>query len=93
MTINHKAAADSYLEACLYDTYDMTNAEKVSLAQVHATLALVEQQRIANLIALASITGPESEAELTPLETTAWRALGDAETGEMLPSIRKGLGL
>jgi len=39
---DHRESALSYLYACLYDTHDMTNAEKESFAQVHATLALVE---------------------------------------------------
>lgn len=34
-------------------------------AQVHATLALVEQQRIANLIALVALSGNENVQELS----------------------------
>lgn len=47
-------------------------------AQVHATLALVEQQRIANLIALHN-------ADSVIVEAGEWRDVEDA--------IREGLGL
>lgn len=49
-------------------------------AQVHATLALVEQQRIANIIALGT--------------EYAW-GLGESEDyfAQLRPEIRKGLGL
>lgn len=39
-----------------------TVAENIALAQVHATLALVEQQRIANRIALASAVAQASRS-------------------------------
>lgn len=34
-----------------------TDAELIAVAQVHATLALVEQQRIANILAAAHLPG------------------------------------
>ena len=43
-------------------------------AQVHATLALVEQQRIANLVSLAKLAGDESVHE--ELQHIAYQALG-----------------
>lgn len=52
--IDHKEAALSYLEGSVYSTFEMTNAEKATLAQVHATLAIAEQLRIANMIAAYS---------------------------------------
>lgn len=59
-----------------------------AIAQVHATLALVEQQRIANLIALGQFT-------VTPGHMPIFRhVVFDMETGEGIsPEIRKGLGL
>lgn len=62
-------------------------------AQVHATLALVEQQRIANLIAIAGLTSIDDSITISPLEQEAWEALGAPVTGEMHPEIRKALGL
>jgi hypothetical protein len=61
------------------------------IAQAHATLALVEQQRIANLIAAAALTIDSS----TPNE--AHRALFAERHAfaqdALSPEIRKGLGL
>lgn len=60
-------------------------------AQVHATLALVEQQRIANLIALATSAGSPV------LDRAAQRALQRANSEdyslEVAPGIREALGL
>jgi hypothetical protein len=64
-----------------------------AIAQAEATEALVEQQRVGNLIALAALTDPESDSTLTPLEITAWRGLAEVGTGEMRPEIREALGL
>lgn len=47
--IDHAALA----ETRLFQAINEGQKELVPVAQVHATLALVEQQRIANLIALA----------------------------------------
>ena len=56
-------------------------------AQVHATLALVEQQRIANLISLGS-----QKHDLTDGSTIRlW--LFDPHSGELHDEIREGLGL
>lgn len=59
-------------------------------AQVHATLALVEQQRIANLIALSEATFPDgsrvcSRAVVEPGEHVESYRLRDV--------VREGLGL
>lgn len=56
--IDHAAAARRHVEWAHEwqgdeGSTDATNIATVLLAQTHATLALVEQQRIANLIALA----------------------------------------
>lgn len=51
---NHAATAMTYLEVTEADTY--TNDDRrTAIAQVHATLALAEEQRTANLIALMAI--------------------------------------
>ena len=49
--IDHVAEAVNFLGATVIDTYG-DDDRKAAIAQVHATLALVEQQRIANVIAL-----------------------------------------
>jgi len=65
-------------------------ADILAVAQIHATLALVEQQRIANLIALAALTYPDG---------THVHASSVVEPGEYVGSyrvredIREGLGL
>ena len=41
-----------------------TKADVIAQAHVHATLALVEQQRIANLIAMASMADDDSKHEV-----------------------------
>lgn len=56
-------------------------------AQVHATLALVEQQRIANIIALGA-----RKHDLTDGGTIRlW--LFDPRTGTLRDEVREGLGL
>jgi len=76
-----------------------------TVAQVHATLALVEQQRIANLIALAAGRSDSFEEALPILYDEAAAALmefvqsggsqvsGPEEFPEIRREIREGLGL
>lgn len=61
----------------------------ISAAQVHATLALVEQQRIANLIALAT-TGGFDMGVLT--SNIAHRTLV-VRPGQLQPGIAQALGV
>jgi hypothetical protein len=55
---NHKEKADAFLEMAVSKKFERSPAGSaaaalaISMGQVHATLALVEQQRIANMIAL-----------------------------------------
>ena len=94
-------AAEAVRVAHLADNYDradhFTGAVGVSIgveslvqaqiAQAHATLALVEQQRIANLIALLN-GGTNSEAVVNvPGDFSADRWYG------LYNEVRKGLGL
>ena len=48
----------------LLDTHPDRAALILASAQVHATLALVEQQRIANIIAISGNNPPEAIAKL-----------------------------
>ena len=78
--IDHAAEASEVLR--------MSMGDPAEIAQVHATLALVEQQRIANLIALGQFT-------VVPGQMPTFRhVVFDMENGEGLsPEIRKALGL
>lgn len=63
-----------------------------SAAIAHSNLAIAEQLRVANIIALAHVADT-SDAVVTPLEQDAWNALGVQGSGEMRPEIREVLGL
>jgi outer membrane protein TolC len=71
----------------------------IAAAQVHATLALVEQQRIANLITLATLSGEYDEnTDLLRIEAVAslvkWVPHGlDDEHPEIRPEIAAALGI
>lgn len=75
--IDHAAQAARVLGNFPHDDI-ADNATALAWAQVHATLALVEQQRIANLISLHT-------ADSVIVEAGEWRDVEDA--------IREGLGL
>lgn len=64
MTTTHAQQARDYLaQADQIVTDPVMEQRFAALAQAHATLALVEQQRIANLIALVALSGNESVQE------------------------------
>lgn len=67
---------------------DMGNVPRddALLAQVHATLALVEQQRIANLIALARPHKLRNGAEVS-------HTVHDHVTGLLRPDVAEAVGL
>lgn len=92
--IDHVFMADGYLdqagESIGLDEFAYADIQ-VKAAQVHATLALVEQQRIANLIALWSVND-------TSFSAAAFDSLGSvpAEWGgraELYPHIKEALGI
>lgn len=72
-----------------------------SVAQVHATLAVAEQLRIANLIALTSLPAPDSHEEVRDLlrgdalhALASWQATSpDDEHPFIRPEIKEELGL
>lgn len=71
-------------------------ADVIALAQVHATLALVEQQRIANLVALSQAedgNGWASEQAIAAVFREHW----NDETGQghctIAPDIAAALGI
>ena len=96
--IDHAAEARKTSEQTLsYGEYSEDTGAIVSMiaAQTHATLALVEQQRIANHIAyVALLEAQYAEAAKHPGEfqwTT--RAASESRHGLALDRIREGLGL
>lgn len=110
-SINHAARAVGLLAVADRDVSDNWplqtgehKADIIAQAQVHATLALVEQQRIANLIALGTQSSVLNE-ELFVLRDEAAGALVTTEITPATPNggpdefpaihlnIREGLGL
>ena len=91
--IDHYAAAVEMLK-------DAQAAQDLSMvgiiaqgAQVHATLALVEQQRIANLIALGAQYEPDV-CIICDSEPCVWDEHQSGYGGaELLPEIKEALGL
>jgi len=70
-----------------------SKADMLAAAQVYATLALAEQQRIANLITIGTMSLIDPDQNIHPMEFAAWRALGLPVTGEFRPEIAKALGV
>ena len=106
-SIDHAAEAFRVLQLPT-SMEDATEANALAYAQVHATLALVEQQRIANLIALANChPAPDEEWDepMNNLVAEAQNALCGWDIGEgsqfsapdeypvIRDEIRRGLGL
>ena len=83
--IDHTAAALAALDAA-YGSVSATNiaAIEVTAAKVHATLAQVEQQRIANLLALSLIAGNEQVGEY--LAEAAFGALDHVIDMKIIPN-------
>lgn len=80
--IDHAAEAHNYLAAATIDTYG-DDDRKVAIAQVHATLALAQEQRTRNLIALFQV--PDADADDFIEEGISYL--------DVLNKIREGLGL
>lgn len=107
--IDHVAAAKQSVKAIAKTLWQvvpmsrggLTNDERVRIAAVHAaeaqaeaTLALVEQQRIANLIALATGVDVISGHGIARMASNeAHRHLVSDPNGEFLPEIREALGM
>lgn len=82
-TIDHKQESEFLLQRVGGLTWEEAPQIEVALAQVHATLALVEQQRIANLIAFIAVEGgPYKIINEIP-----------GATVQAIAFIREGLGL
>ena len=81
--IDHAAEARRNLSVAETGDWETTpeslNSNCIAAAQAYATLALVEQQRAANLIALSGASTTTDETELAAItEIAAALGLGDA---------------
>lgn len=87
--IDHAAEAVKHIEwahnqQAEQGEFDFTVRDNALIAHVHATLALVDQQCIANLVALGEVWVPGSRRE-------PWDF--DGPDGDLKPEIKEGLGL
>ena len=85
---DHVAEAQGHIESAHEQQaregeYEHSVRDNALLAQVHATLALVEQQRIANLIAIYVADGAAESGFISK----------GFDFGYMADQIREGLGL
>ncbi len=100
---SHKSRARDALHETGIDVNDTyrdkqgeTNADLIAIAQVHATLELAEQQRIANLIAVFASPGrfgldyPPVDPRLDQEED---RRQIEARADRVVADVRNGLGL
>ena len=88
--IDHAAEAVALLNLAAAAQHQGDPRHLIAAAQVHASLALVEQQRIANLIALAKETFAAQEA------SEALGTFATATPGERIglrPEIAAALGI
>ena len=72
--------------------YGVPLPEASAAAQVHATLALVEQQRIANLIAIATAI-PEAGLSRTAADMAYNCLIQDGLNAPLLPDVAAALGI
>lgn len=97
--IDHAAEAVKHIEwahnqQAEQGEFDFTVRDNALIAQVHATLALVEQQRIANIIAIANNVSDDPEVMVTAGERAAWVALCEEDSPhDLRKEIKEVLGL
>lgn len=88
--IDHAAEAVALLNLAVTAQHQGDPRHLIAAAHVHATLALIEQQRIANLVALAKETFAAHEA------SEALGTFATAKPGERIglrPDIAAALGI
>ena len=104
--IDHAAEAVALLNLAAAAQHRGDPRHLIAAAQVHATLALVEQQRIANLAALASLAGRDEDVH-EEVAAAAYGALnamiryqdvpnghaGPDEVAALRPDIAAALGI
>ena len=95
MVIDHAAEARKILGAVEpYTNKDLGVA--MNFAHIHATLALVEQQRIANLISAAVLTADEPPTQLVAdarAALTIYRKHSLGGWHEFRPEVAKAIGI
>lgn len=96
--IDHAAEARKAIEYAYpivlpYDSAEAQYHGALMEAQVHATLALVEQQRIANLIAVATWNANTLRTGGSRDGKPADREVENARVDRLFSEIREGLGL
>ena len=99
-TTDHTAEAERTIQQVLNTSETSEDAGSIVsmlAAQAHATLALAEQQRIANLIALAALqiaSGADGGIDSIVGDGSAFRALDpDGPATPLRPAIARALGI
>jgi len=82
MTIDHRSAARDHLNLAK-NANSLSKDREIATAQVHATLALAEQARIANLIAVGTAR----------IEAYDYLITSPQEASTVKAAIREGLGI
>ena len=104
--IDHAAEAVALLNLAVTAQHQGDPRHLIAAAHVHATLALIEQQRIANLVALASLAGRDEDVheEVAAAAHGALNAMiryqdvpsghaGPDEVAALRPDIAAALGI
>ena len=95
MSIDHKAKAEELLHFETETSDALLGRDAAQVAQVHATLALADQQRIANLMAYVALLESQFRESVDHPEefdaSTKSSAFGRHKVAVRL--IREGLGL
>ena len=88
--IDHAAEAVGLLALAVAAQHQGDPRHLIAAAQAHAALALVEQARIANLVALASLAGRDEDAH-EEVAAAAYGALNALIRYQDVPSGHAGL--
>lgn len=100
ITINHKddalaclITADQHLGTEMSNEIGEYKSDIIALAQVHATLALVDQQRIANLLTIALGQHADTGMSRVASDMAYISLVENGEDGNLRPDIARALGL
>lgn len=87
--IDHAAEAVALLNLAVMAQHQGDPRHLIAAAQVHATLALVKQQRIANLISLAKLAGRDEDVH-EEVAAAAYGALNALVSYQDVPNGHMG---
>lgn len=97
MTIDHRQLALDHAEVAEESTSLFVMQKETRLAQIHATLAVAEQARIANLLKSLSRVMPDEVIPDDGLPFSSGQTVDqekrDARIASTLTAIREGLGI